>query len=316
MRTRRLDEAIDAVSKVYCPHTVKVIRPARDIDAFLDIYHPTTQPLVTLSYSVPVEIDAGNFPRLFLMMHCSRGSASADQEGRSAEWRSGQTLPFSAGFDTQLQFDGAFVQKSIRLDPERLENLCVRWLGRPLDERLRFALRPFSPELERIWQNTLAYLWANQSSGLRLDGAARASFDEFLLTLLLHHHPHTYSDELTAEAPAPVPAIVRRAERYMIDRAEAPITISDVAAGLGVSVRTLQAGFRHWRNTTPNAFLRQVRLHRAHEALLRAGEDGNVTAIALTYGFSHLGRFSAYYQAAFGEAPSATLRRRASNPRT
>ena len=44
----------------------------------------------------------------------------------------------------------------------------------------------------------------------------------------------------------------------MADNADTPITVSDVAAHLGVSLRSLQAGFRQWRNTTPNAYLRQV----------------------------------------------------------
>jgi transcriptional regulator GlxA family with amidase domain len=35
-----------------------------------------------------------------------------------------------------------------------------------------------------------------------------------------------------------------------------------------------------------------------------------VTTVALRHGFTHLGRFSAYYQSAFGELPRTTLRRR------
>jgi AraC-like DNA-binding protein len=313
MRTRNLDEAIDAVSKVYCPHTVEVIGPVGDIDAFLDVSHPTSQPLVRLSYSAPVKIDAKNFSRLFLMMGCDNGAAATTQERRTAEWGQGQTMPFSAGFETQLWFDRAFVQRSVRLDTDKLEAQCARWLGHPLDQPLCFALRPFSNELERLWRRTLAYLWSSEEGGLPLTGAAKNSFDEYLLTLLLHHHPHNYSEELATKGSTPVPGLVRRAERYMSDNAQAPITVSDVAAHLGISLRTLQAGFRQWRNSTPRAHLQQIRLQLVRDELLQSGPDANVTIIAMRHGFVHLGRFSSQYRAAFGEPPSATLRRGRAN---
>ena len=309
MRTRNLDEAIAAVSKVYCPHKVEVDGRVGDIDAFLEVTHPTSQPLVSLSYGAPVKIDALNFSRLFLMMHCERGSAATIQEHRSAEWSEGQTMPFSAGFDTQLWFDRAFVQRSVRLDIDKLEVLCARWLGRPLDQPLRFALRPFSDDLEQIWQRTLSYLWSSEGRGLPLAAAAKTALDEYLLTLLLHHHPHNYSDEMAGEASAPVPRVVRRAERFMADNADAPITLSDVAAHLGVSLRSLQAGFRQWRHSTPGAYLRQVRLRLVRDELLRPDHETSVTAVAMRHGFAHLSRFSAQYRTAFGEGPGATLRR-------
>jgi AraC-like DNA-binding protein len=309
MRTRNLDEAIDAVSKVYCPHTVEVVGPVGQIDALLEVAHPTSQPLVSLSYSVPVKIDALNFSRLFLMMHCACGAAATTQGSRSAEWSQGQTMPFSADFDTKLWFDRAFLQRSVRLDIDKLETQCARWLGHTLEEPLRFALRPFSNELEEIWRRTLSYLWCSGERVLPLGPAAKSAFDEYLLTLLLHHHPHNYSDELARDTLAPVPGIVRRAERFMADNADTPITVSDVAAHLGVSLRSLQAGFRQWRNATPNAYLRQVRLRLVREELLRSDKETNVTTVALQHGFMHLGRFSAQYRAAFGEGPSATLRR-------
>jgi transcriptional regulator GlxA family with amidase domain len=37
--------------------------------------------------------------------------------------------------------------------------------------------------------------------------------------------------------------MVRRAERFLIDNAVAPITVSDLADHLGISLRSLQAGF-------------------------------------------------------------------------
>jgi AraC-like DNA-binding protein len=309
MRTRNLDEAIDAVTKVYCPHTVQVHGSVRDLEVVLDVTRPTSQPLVALSYGAPVDIDAGDFPRLFLMMHCADGSGSTTQGEQSAEWGRGQTLPFSAGLATQLRFGRAFVQKSIRLNADRLETLCSRWLGHPLRDPLRFALQPFSNDFEPIWRRTLSYLWCADAGGLALTGPARAAFDEYLLTLLLQQHQHNYSREIAAPAPAPVPGVIRRAERFIIDKAAAAITVSDVAAHLGISLRSLQAGFRQWRATTPNLFLREVRLQLVRDELLRAGAEADVTTTALRYGFSHLGRFSAYYQAAFGEIPSETRRR-------
>ena len=202
MRTRNLDEAIDAVTKIYCPHKVEILGPVRDVDAFLEVNHPTFQPLVSLSYSAAVRIDALNFSRLFLMMGCDNGAAMTTQEHSSAEWRQGQTMPFSAGFDTQLWFDHAFVQRSVRLDMDKLETQCAHSLGRPLEEPLRFALRPFSDELELLWRQTLSYLRSIEESGLVLSEAARTTFDEYLLTLLLNHHPHNYSEELAEGASA------------------------------------------------------------------------------------------------------------------
>lgn len=147
--------------------------------------------------------------------------------------------------------------------------------------------------------------------GLPLTGAAKDSFDEYLLTLLLHQHPHSYSAVLAAPVPVPVPGIVRRAENYMTEHAASALCIPDVAAVLGVSVRSLQEGFRQWRNTTPKEFLRQTRLRLVREELLRADESMDVTSVALRHGFTHLGRFSGYYQQAYGELPGITLRRRA-----
>lgn len=315
MRTRDLDEAVEAVTKVYCPHTVEVIGRVRDIDVRLEVRHATSQPLVELSYGAPVMIDAGHFSRLFLMMHCPRGSAYTTQDGRAAEWRRGQTMPFSAGYETKLWFDSSFVQQGVRLDMTTLEAQCGHWLGRPLDQPLRFALRPFSGELEKMWQRSLAYLQSDNGNLLAFSPAGKAAFDEFLLTMLLHHHPHSFSEEMAETVPAPVPGLVRKAERFMVDNAETPITVSDVADHLGVSLRSLQSGFRKWRNSTPSAFLRQVRLQRVRDELLRSDGQGNVTTVALRYGFAHLSRFSAYYQSAFGEAPSATLRRGRSSKR-
>jgi AraC-like DNA-binding protein len=310
MRTKDIDELTDAVSKIYCEHTVRVTGAARNVDGRLDVTSVASQPMVHLAYGAPVNVDAGNFTKLFLIKHCVRGAASASQDGQTAEWRQGQTMILSAGRETELKFDHAFLQRSVRLEIDKLEATCTRWLGHPLERPLQFALRPFSDALEQVWRQTLLYTASDEMGGPTLSGPAKESFDEYLRTLLLHQHAHNYSEELTDPSPAPLPRLVRRAERYIAENAALAITLPDVAAALGVSVRTLQNGFRQWRDTTPHEFLRQTRLRLVHDELCRSVENTDVTTVALRHGFTHMGRFSAYYQSAFGELPSTTLRRR------
>jgi AraC-like DNA-binding protein len=310
MRTKDLDEAIEAVSEIYCRHELEVGARAGEIALELNVAKAGAQSLVALSYGAPVAINAGNFSDIFLIKHCERGAASATQDRHLAEWKQGQTIPLSADRETRFEFDAGFAQRSVKIDAEKLSALCAKLLGHSLDAPLTFALKPFAPEFEELWRRTLAYVWPSPQQGLEV-GPANSAFDEYLCTLLLNHHPHNYSDELSAPASTPVPGFVRRAERYMADHVTSPISVPDVAQHLGVSVRTLQAGFQQWRNTTPNAFLMQTRLQHVRDDLLREGDNGSVTDVALKYGFSHLGRFSAQYHAAFGERPSATLRRRA-----
>jgi AraC-like DNA-binding protein len=61
---------------------------------------------------------------------------------------------------------------------------------------------------------------------------------------------------------------------------------------------------------TPHAFFLRRRLNEARQLLLREdAERRNVTDIALSLGFSELGRFAVRYREMFGETPSQTLKR-------
>ncbi len=105
--------------------------------------------------------------------------------------------------------------------------------------------------------------------------------------------------------------ILRNAVAFIQENADADIGLEDIAASVNVSPRSVQYAFRRNLGTTPLEYLRRVRLDRAHHDL-KAADPANdtVTAIAGRWGFSHAGRFSLAYKAAFGTAPSDTLRAR------
>lgn len=130
-----------------------------------------------------------------------------------------------------------------------------------------------------------------------------------VLSGLLFATPHRYYDELIAPAQPGPPRAVRRAMEAIHNAPERPYGVADLAGIAGVSVRSLQEGFRRHLGRSPMGHLQQVRLERARESLLEADPTRvTVASIAHRWGFAHLGRFAAVYRARFGECPSESLR--------
>lgn len=102
--------------------------------------------------------------------------------------------------------------------------------------------------------------------------------------------------------------LVRKASRHFEKHLAEDVSMQDVAATCGVTLRTLQFAFQEVMNTSPKAWLTTLRLRQARQALLRGRQEGTVTSAAFASGFEHMGRFSKLYRHEFGEAPSQTLR--------
>ncbi|MGE0373663.1 MAG: AraC family transcriptional regulator [Gammaproteobacteria bacterium] len=309
VRHQSLTEAIEAVGHVYCPHSVTPKGPVRRVGAGVGILPAGGQMAVHVHYSAPVIVDAGRFPdNLLIMMTASAGSATAKQNERFAWWRVGQTVALSPGQATILEFDREFAQTSLRVNVERLNAQCEQWLGHPLDGPIRFTLDPLAKPLEDAWQDCMRLYLTVGSRSAFLPHMDLEPLEDFLLSLILHGHPHNYSDELARPIPAGTPRLVMKAEQLLTERAGSRVAIADVARELGVSVRSLELGFREHRRTTPTAFLRDVRLAAVRRDLEECTYS-SVTDAALNNGFTHVGRFSAAYRTAFGEPPGTTLRR-------
>ena len=109
--------------------------------------------------------------------------------------------------------------------------------------------------------------------------------------------------------------IVKTAEDYATSRVGDTLYVSDLCRAAGVSERTLEYAFKEIMGLTPVAYLIRLRLHRVRRALLAATQGSTtVSAVALDWGFWHLGDFSRAYRDCFGELPSDTLRRKPDSP--
>ena len=118
------------------------------------------------------------------------------------------------------------------------------------------------------------------------------------------------------EERAETAAMRRRAERMAhFEHLLAEIAPKDwgprpLAAAIGVSGRTLQSDCAAVLGYSPTRYLLMRRLREVRSAILRADPNGTpIGDLAQAAGFSSAGGFAASYRAAFGETPSATLRR-------
>lgn len=103
--------------------------------------------------------------------------------------------------------------------------------------------------------------------------------------------------------------VVRKAQKYALERMAEPITVGDLCAHTHTSRRTLQACFEQVVGTSPAAFLKVARLNGVHHQLQLGLGRRSIADVAAEWGFWHLSQFAADYRRLFGELPSATARR-------
>ncbi|MCC7251874.1 AraC family transcriptional regulator [Hyphomicrobium sp.] len=133
---------------------------------------------------------------------------------------------------------------------------------------------------------------------------AAAQFSESLTLLLLESFRHTYTDTLSNGAYTLKPKHVKRAIDYMRENAGSALTLQEIAAAAGVSVRALHYGFKKFLGESPFEHLRQVRLEAAYADLTQAPESVSIAEIAKKWGFANPGRFALLCKRCYGHTPS------------
>jgi AraC-like DNA-binding protein len=104
------------------------------------------------------------------------------------------------------------------------------------------------------------------------------------------------------------PATIRRARDFIEAHASEPLKIAQLAADLGLPMRTLQDNFQRLFGHSPRAWLLECRLENARQRLALPVGATSVSRVAYECGFGDLSGFSARYRKRYGEAPSETLR--------
>ncbi|PCD75529.1 helix-turn-helix domain-containing protein [Pseudothioclava arenosa] len=105
--------------------------------------------------------------------------------------------------------------------------------------------------------------------------------------------------------------VVRRAEELFEDRTTNPPSIADLCKAANVGTTKLHLCFNEVYGVSPIAYLQAKRITQARCTYLSAEKvPPSVKDAALSFGFTHSGRFAKRYRYFFGEYPSETLNKR------
>ncbi len=290
-----VEETRYRISTVMQPHELAPIGSMRRLQAHMDYVDLAGLGMGSIKFG-PMHVRANQVEGYHLIILCRQGHGvlRVGREEILLDQYHGACLPPGAPLDVELSDDCE--QFILRIGP----GLFLKHTGQSNPE-LGLSIDLHKPAL----QSWARILWSmtGQPDLSRANRKVTYDYQRLLLGLLLESNGRP-RQEKTAAAPF----TVKRAEAFIRDNASQAICLADIAQAADAPARTLLDGFRRFRQTSPMAFLRDIRLDRVRQRLLNADGSTTITTIALEEGFSHLGRFSREYAKRFGEKPSETGR--------
>lgn len=313
LRTRDLDVARARLSGLFCPLSIEVVGSK----AMFEVHHRAAGlgavALNHLDFGAEVRTEPDHISDFYLVHIPLAGAADTVSGHARVVSTPALATVASPGRPISKHWRERSPHLMVRFDRQAVETTLRQMLGRPLTKPLRFDLGlDLTLPPARAWLEVVevARREVELPPSRRAHPLVEHHLQQLVITRLLLAARHVYSPRLHHDDPTPPPPLVRRAVDLIQRRAAEPLTVTEVAAAVGVGARALQQGFRTHLDTTPMSYFRQVRLERLHAELASTTPDARltVTEIAHRWGFTHMSRMAQAYKAAYGESPSATLR--------
>jgi AraC-like DNA-binding protein len=240
-----------------------------------------------------------------------KGHGVTSNGTRTVPINAGTPVTVSAGQAATFQYDADLQKRVLLIKPEALKRKLSVLLGATVSRGIEFDPTEFvSREMLAGLLGlieSLAACFDDRHS--YLTPLAIRQFEKAVIIQLLLTTRHQFTHQLHRTPAETSPEHVKRAEEFIEANWNQPITMESLTQVTGVSARTLFRTFEKLRGYSPMAFVKKVRLDRAHAALSKPNDLTTVTGVALAHGFLNPGRFAHDYWTMFGELPSETLNR-------
>lgn len=310
-QTRDIDRARQNVARKFCSHQLTPGRQHRRFKARHNHVAGQNLSLNFLSYGCDVRINPGELERFYLIQVPLSGTAEVQNGRTKVAAQSARATVLNPTRETRMTWHAGCRKLLLQIDRDALHQLAERLWGRSLGAAVLFdpCIDLTRPELQN-WKNSLL-----AAVSLAQNGGAfgphmhvhQPRLEEELILGFLSHQPSNLSHGLERAEPQSQPYQLRRAVDYIKSNLAEPLTLTQIAAQAGCSLRSLQLGFKTHYQCSPMQYVMRERLNHAHYLLQSLPTDHRVSTVAFDAGFSHLGRFSIAYRSAFGQSPRETL---------
>ncbi|TWE29413.1 helix-turn-helix protein [Prauserella muralis] len=312
-RSRDLDVTRDTVAGVFCDHRLALVGRDARLDARMNARRLDNVGFTYIAYGEAVQVDPGELEHFYVVQVPLAGCGTYRYGARSVGAGPGAAVVVGPLAPLHMRLSAELELVIVRIERTALEATLADLIDRPLPAPIEFSLgMKLAAGYARTWCDYLRFCVTelDRPDSLLAHPLSLHHMEQNLISGLLLAQDNNYSDTLEGKAlPAPSRAIARAVD-VVENHPEIAHTMGSLAKQAGVSVRALQKGFRKHLDTTPSAFLRAVRLQRAHDELKAAQADTvTVGEVAGRWGFMHLGRFATAYRHKFNETPSQTLHR-------
>lgn len=260
--------------------------------------------LCRLNYGAQARIVSEGLPDIYHVQFILRGHCRYELYRDSINLSAGHVLLVNPDEPIDLTYSEDCEKFIVRVPSNLFNEACIehRWF-KP-NERIKFNQTPYKFEEIDSLLFLLKLLCEEAESGVATPQMLQ-HYNRVVASKLMTMFKHN----VTLETPTLQSVSFERLVQYIEDNIKRDITAEELAQYSHLSLRSLYLLFEKNANTTPRNFIRQKKLEQVYSALMDpSSRMVNVTAVALDYGFTHLGRFSEFYKSAFGILPSESLK--------
>jgi AraC-like DNA-binding protein len=311
-RTRSPEEAIHLAAASFYPHRLGLLGPSHSFGLTLRVTQVGPITLGDITYDTDVALGFDQMRDTYHVHVPLKGWLQSQHRGQRLNSGPGLATNYRPDAEvTVTRWPGGSRHLAVKIDQCAVDRALETLLDSALDSSIAFdAELPLHADAAQDWVRLVLMVQRRLECPDSLMGH-RLVWDplvESLIHGLLLVADHPYRQALAARAAPGRPGAVRDAMDIIEAAPHLPLTTATLTKQCHVSVRALQEGFRRHLGMPPMAYLRLIRLRRAHRDL-RSADPARVTVayIAHRWGFAHLGRFAAAHKTMFGETPLHAL---------
>jgi AraC-like DNA-binding protein len=312
-RTRSPEQAIHLCATAYYPHRLSLLGPSHGFGFTQRVTRVGPITVGDITYETDVALGFDENRSSYQVLVPLQGWLESRHRGQ--QLISTPVLAAVYRPDAEMvatRWPGGSRHLAVKIDQVAVDRALETLVDSPLDCPIPFNARlPLQATAAQDWVRLLLMVHRQLECphSLMHNSLVLDPLVDSLIHGLLLVADHPYRDALAAPAAPGRPAAVRDAMGIIEARPHLPLTTSTLAMQCHVSVRTLQEGFQRHLGMSPMAYVRVVRLRRAHRDLRSADPTHNtVAAIAHRWGFTHLSRFAAAHKTLYGQTPLQVLR--------